>query len=110
MMIRALVGAGAPGLSTPCGELQPKPRHMLLNGSIGTSARAGCTMPNAAAPAIWRRVSCSASVQGRSAAARTVIDLRILDTAVFAQLSVTASSGRAMYGDLCLLIVGSSAS
>ena len=71
-------GAGAPGLSTPCGELQPKPRHMLVNGAIGTSARAGCTMPNAAAPAIWRRVSCSAAVQGRSAAARAVIDTRMV--------------------------------
>ena len=108
MMIRALVGAGAPGLSTPCGELQPNPKHIELNGSMGTSARAAVGTNTAAAPASWRRVSCSASVQGRSAATRAVIDLRILDTAVFAQLSVTASSGRAMYGDLCLWIEGSS--
>ena len=86
---------GAPGLSTPCGELQPKPKHMLLNGSTGTSARATVGANTAAAPASWRRVSCSASVVPR-AATRAVIVLRILDTAVFAQLSVTASSGRAM--------------
>ena len=76
--ICALVGAGAPGLSTPCGELQPKPKHMLLKGSTGTSARAAGTNPNAAAPASWRRVSCRAAAVWTSTAVKATNDGRMV--------------------------------
>ena len=58
--------------------------------------------PNtAAAPASWRRVSCSASVHGRRAAARAVIDGMAHPGSCrrdFCTALNTASSGRAMYG------------
>ena len=76
--ICALVGAGAPGLSTPCGELQPKPRHMLLKGSTGTSARAAVGANTAAAPASWRRVSCRAAAVWTSTVVKATSDERMV--------------------------------